>query len=169
MLRSAVIQIVVFALIFNVVSFFRELSLLPTDSEIVAPSFSLPMLVDGELGSELFDKSELNGKNTVVYFFAPWCQVCHVSIGNLENLYQDKQDDINVVAIALSYESSNEVKEFVADKDLSFPVLLGTNELMSQYQVNAFPSYYVFNEQGAITGKSQGYSTELGLRVRAML
>jgi peroxiredoxin len=163
MFRSTVIHIVVFALIFNVVSFFRELSLLPTDGEVVAPSFSLP-----QLGGGLFDKSQLDGKNTVVYFFAPWCQVCHASMGNLENLYQDKKGEINVIAIALSYRSSNEIEDFVADKGLSFPVLLGTDELMSEYQINGFPSYYVFNEQGAIKAKSQGYSTELGLRLRAM-
>ncbi|MFT4928383.1 MAG: peroxiredoxin [Phenylobacterium sp.] len=163
MLRSAVIHIVVFAILFNAVSFFRELSLLPSDDN-VAPGFTLPVLAS----EAVFDKSQLHGKNTVVYFFAPWCHVCHASIGNLENLWQDKKDDINVIAIALSYDSANEVAEFVADKQLSFPVLLGTNELMTQYQVEAFPSYYVFDEQGRIKSKSLGYSTELGLRIRAM-
>lgn len=169
MLRSVVFNIVLFAIIFNGISFFRELSLLPTDGEVAAPTFSLPVIsANGVLDQQLFDKSQLDGKNTVVYFFAPWCGVCHASIGNLENLWQDKKADINVIAIALSYDSANEIAEFIADKNLTFPVLLGTNELMSEYQVKGFPSYYVFNDKGAITGKSQGYSTELGLRLRAM-
>lgn len=163
MFRSVVTQVIIFAVIFNLISFFHELSLLPSDGEVVAPSFSLP-----QLGAGMLDKRQLAGKNTVVYFFAPWCHVCHISIGNLENLYQDKKDDINVVAIALSYDSVGEVEAFVADKELTFPVLLGNSQVMNQYQVNAFPSYYVFDPQGHITSKSQGYSTELGLRLRAL-
>jgi peroxiredoxin len=163
MLRSALIQILFFTVIFNGISFFRELSLLPTDSEQAAPGFNLAQLSGG-----VMDKNDLKGKNTVVYFFAPWCHVCHASMGNLESLYQDKQGEINVVAIALSYDSASEIAEFIDDKALSFPVLLGNDTVMNRYQINAFPSYYVFNQQGVITAKSQGYSTELGLRLRAL-
>lgn len=163
-LKSGVINLVIFAVIFNAVSFYRELNLLPSDSSVTAPNLSLP-----QVGGQMFSHQSLAGKNTVVYFFAPWCNVCHLSIGNLENLYQDKKGDINVIAVALSYDSHNEVQAFVQDKDLSFPVLMGTNELMSEYQINGFPSYYVLDEQGMIRAKSQGYSTELGLRLRALL
>jgi peroxiredoxin len=163
LLKSTVINIVLFAIIFNTVSFFRESSLLPSDSTVAAPSLTLP-----SMKGEMFEHSELAGKNTVVYFFAPWCHVCHASIGNLEDFYQDKKGDVNVVAVALSYDSRNEIAEFVADKQLSFPVLLGTNELMSEYQINGFPSYYVLDGDGIIIAKSQGYSTELGIRLRAM-
>ena len=163
LLKSTVTNIVLFAIMFNLVSFFSESSLLPSDSTVVAPSLTLP-----QLEGELFDHTKLAGKNTVVYFFAPWCRVCHVSIGNLEDFYQDKKGDVNVVAVALSYDSVNEIAEFVADKQLTFPVLLGTNELMTEYQINGFPSYYVLNGDGVIIAKSQGYSTELGIRLRAM-
>ena len=163
-LKSTVINILFFAVVFNGISFYRELSLLPTDDAIVAPSLTLP-----RLNGDLFVHSELQGKRTIVYFFAPWCQVCHLSIGNLENLYLDKKQTINVVAVALSYESSNEIEAFVKDKALTFPVLLGTDELMKEYQINGFPSYYVLDSKGMIVAKSQVYSTELGLRLRALL
>lgn len=163
LLKSTVVNIVLFAVIFNAVSFFRESSLLPSDSTVAAPSLTLP-----RLKGEMFEHKELEGKNTVVYFFAPWCHVCHASIGNLEDFYQDKKGDVNVVAVALSYDSRNEIDEFVADKSLTFPVLLGTNELMTEYQINGFPSYYVLDGDGKIVAKSQGYSTELGIWLRAM-
>jgi peroxiredoxin len=163
-LKSIVINILLFAVIFNGFSLYQEQNLLASDQSIVAPSLTLPRLT-----GELFEHSELAGKNTVVYFFAPWCRVCHLSIGNLENLYQDKNGDINVVAVALSYDSVNEITAFVKDKGLTFEVLLGTNELMQEYKINGFPSYYVLDQQGRITAKSQGYSTELGLRLRTLI
>ena len=162
-LKSAVIQILLFAVAFNLLMAFMETTLLPTDRELAAPSLTLPTL-DGQI----VEHHSLLGKPTVVYFFAPWCQVCHLSIGNLENLYQDKQEDINVVAVALSYDSKNAVAEFVGDKALTFPVLLGTNELMGEYRVDAFPTYYVLDSQGRIVSRSRGYSTELGLRLRTL-
>lgn len=163
-MKSLVINIVIFAIFFNAIHWFQSSHLL--DEEVNAPlaQLSLPALT-----GEQFDHTSLAGKKTVVYFFAPWCQVCHLSIGNLENLYQSQGDDINVLAVALSYDSKNEIDAFVADKQLTFSVLLGTNEVMQAFHIRGFPTYYVFDEQGKITGRTQGYSTELGLRVRALL
>lgn len=162
-LKSVVVNIILFAIIFNLISAFRESDLLPSDSTVAAPSLTLP-----RLKGEMFQHSQLEGKNTVVYFFAPWCHVCHASISNLEDFYQDKKGEVNVVAVALSYDSRNEISEFVADKQLTFPVLLGTNELMHEYRINGFPSYYVLDKAGVIVSKSQGYSTELGLHLRTL-
>lgn len=163
-LRNVALQLLLFAIIFNAVSFWRESSLLPADGDYQAPTLSLP-----RLNGEMFDHNQLAGNKTIIYFFAPWCTVCHLSIHNLESFYQDEKGDVNVVGIALSYDSRNEVDEFVKDKALSFPILMGTNELMTEYKINGFPSYYVLDEQGRIAAKSQGYSTEMGLRLRALL
>ncbi len=158
------LNLLLFAVVFNGISYWRELKLLPADGRYQAPSLSLP-----QLSGPLFNAESLLGKKTVVYFFAPWCQICHLSMGNLEDFYQTEQNNTHVIAVALSYDSRNEVADFVADKGLSFPVLLGTNELMSEYRINGFPSYYVLDEQGLIVAKSQGYSTALGIKLRAML
>ena len=163
-IKSLVINIVLFAIFFNAIHWFQSSHLLDEDVKAPLTQLSLP-----KLAGEQFDHASLFGKKTVVYFFAPWCQVCHLSIGNLENLYQSQGDDVNVLAVALSYESKNEIDAFVADKQLTFDVLLGTNEVMQAFHIRGFPTYYVFDEQGKITGRTQGYSTELGLRVRALL
>lgn len=163
-MKSLAYNLVLFAVIFNGISLYREMSLLPSDNSYNAPQLSLPQLT-----GEKFDHQTLAGNKTVVYFFAPWCNVCHLSIGNLENFYQDEKGEVNVVAVALSWDSRNEIDEFVKDKELTMPVLLGTDELMQEYQITGFPSYYVLDEQGKIAARSQGYSTEIGLRLRAML
>lgn len=85
---------------------------------------------------------------------------------NLKHLQADN-DGLAVYAIALQYDSAEQVADFVADLDLQVPVLLGNQQLAVDYQIQAFPTYYVLDAQGQITAKSLGYSTALGLWLRS--
>ncbi|MCP4988643.1 MAG: TlpA family protein disulfide reductase [Colwellia sp.] len=115
------------------------------------------------------EKISLNakGKTTVLYFFAPWCQVCHASISNLQAIYQ-KNEQIDVIAIALDFKSIQEVQEFTQQHKLTFPIALGNEVIKQNFQISGYPSYYVLSEENVIIGKSMGYSSELGLYLRTL-
>lgn len=104
----------------------------------------------------------------LVYFFAPWCTVCHLSIGNLVALSR-QQPELTIQLVALDYQSVEEVQRFIADQQLPFSVLLGTRQTAAQWSISAYPTYYLVNAQGRITARNMGYSTELGLWVRTQL
>ncbi|MDH5433234.1 MAG: TlpA family protein disulfide reductase, partial [Gammaproteobacteria bacterium] len=106
---------------------------------------------------------------TLIYFFAPWCQVCHASIDNLEDIYQSEKDNINIYLVALDWKNLEEILDFLSQHQLSMPVLLGTNQTRSEYKIKGYPSYYLIDSDGKIVSKNFGYSTELGLRVRVLL
>lgn len=110
---------------------------------------------------------EANGKSLVLYFFAPWCQVCHASIGNLQSIYESNPE-LDVIAVALDFSDSSEVERFTKQHKLTFPIVLGDMALRESLQVPGYPSYYVMNEQNVITSKSIGYSTELGIYLRSL-
>ncbi|TYK66963.1 TlpA family protein disulfide reductase [Colwellia echini] len=107
------------------------------------------------------------GKTTILYFFAPWCQVCHASIGNLQALYE-KNEHINVVAIAMDYSRTAEVMKFTSKHHLTFPVALGNEIIKHAFEVTGYPSYYVVDKENVIVAKSMGYSSELGLYLRTL-
>lgn len=107
------------------------------------------------------------GKNTVIYFFAPWCQVCHASIGNLQALYE-KNDQLDVIAIAMDYTSIGEVMAFTQQHQLTFPIALGTEKIKQAFSISGYPSYYVIDGENSIIGKSLGYSSALGLYLRSL-
>ncbi len=102
----------------------------------------------------------------IIYFFAPWCEICHASIGNLQAIYE-KNSDIDVVAIALDYRSKQEVLTFTSKHQLTFPVAYGNEIVKKSFKIQGYPSYYVLDEENKIQAKSIGYSTELGILLRS--
>lgn len=120
------------------------------------------------LTSTMGEKVSLTpNKKTIIYFFAPWCTVCHASIENLQKTYQ-KNPNLEVIAVGLDFVEREEIESFVANHQLTFPVLYGNSEVKQAFQITAYPSYYVLNEQNTIIAKSMGYSTELGLYLRSL-
>ena len=155
-------QLLIFIGIFLAITWWQQKDMLPTYSNSLAPSFSL---VDMAGNVIQFDPGEQTQK-TLVYFFAPWCSVCHVSIDNIESIKQSSEGKINFYAIALDWKSKQEVEAFLAEHDLTMPILLGTNETLNDFKIGGFPSYYVIDRNGILQSKDMGYTTEIGMRVR---
>lgn len=175
MIRSLFVQITIFALIFSALTSFRQSGMLSNGANInqldriekaiikekgtEKTGFSLPS-IQGELVN-----ISTNNQKTILYFFAPWCSICHMSIENLQDVHSS-HPEYNIIAIALDYDSSQDVVNFSEQHRLSFPVVLGTNKIKNAYKISAYPSYYVLNQQGKILSKSMGYSTEYGMLFR---
>lgn len=160
MLRSILLQAAVFLLIFNGVAMLREMDMLSTSEHISVKPRQLPTI----MGENILLRAQ--GKKTIVYFFAPWCQVCNFSIENLQNVYQ-KTPNLNVIAVALDYIDKKEVKKFSSNHQLTFPVALGNEQVKNDFKVMGYPSYYVLDEENTIIARSLGYSTEIGLYLRS--
>lgn len=169
MLRSFAIQAVIFFSAFLLLSMLRETSMLATDKsidEVITENSAISIDVVPTLMDETVSLNA-KGKTTVLYFFAPWCQVCHVSIGNLQSLFQ-KNEQLNVIAIALDFTNKDEVRNFTNKHQLTFPVALGNEAIKKVFEISGYPSYYVLNEENVIIAKSMGYSSELGLYLRSL-
>ncbi|TKB43729.1 TlpA disulfide reductase family protein [Thalassotalea mangrovi] len=164
-LKSLFLQLLIIAIVFNGVSALREMGMLSSWMKQQAPDFHLT-----SLHSEQVNLQQMLGKQkTVLYFFAPWCSVCKFSMGNLQSLHDKKASaDFKVIAIALDYVDHDEVTDFVKDMELTMPVLFGNQALKQRYQVSAYPSYYVVDNNQQVIHRSMGYSTELGLFLRTL-
>ena len=159
---SWVSQTLIFIGIFLLITWWQQKDMLTTSSHELAPSFSL-VNMKGEVMS--FNPSEQTQK-TLVYFFAPWCGICHASIDNIESIKQSADGEINFYIIALDWKGKQEVEEFLAEHHLTIPVLLGTQQTTNAFKIRGFPSYYVIDSDGLLQSKDMGYTTELGMRIR---
>ena len=160
MLRNLTIQVIIFFAIFQLLSWFKESSMLERQQSLAEYSFNLPTITGENI-------SLVPEKKTVIYFFAPWCSICHASIDNLQAIYE-KHEEINVIAVALDFIETSEIEDFVSKHQLTFPIAIGNEKVKQAYKVHGYPSYYVINEENTVISKSIGYSTELGLYLRSL-
>ncbi|MDC2887796.1 TlpA family protein disulfide reductase [Psychrosphaera algicola] len=162
MFKNILTQIVVVFLVFNLVSTIRETSLLSYDETV--HRFIMPTVKGTTVNSE-----QLKGKPTLIYFWAPWCSVCNISLPNLQDFYRDYGSEINIVSVVLSYQQIEDVHMKIIKHKLDFPVLLGTNEVADEFNITGFPTYYLLDADQKVVSKSLGYSSELGMRLRALI
>jgi len=161
---SWLFQLILLAFVFYTASWYQQRNMLVTGEKIKQSQLSL-LSITGQAKHYQLD----NGKNdTFIYFFAPWCSVCHASIDNLENIYRSKPEAIEIIVIALDWSSIDEVDEFLSQHELTMPILLGTNQVMKNFKIKAFPSYYLISRNGEIVSKNMGYTTELGINWRIL-
>ncbi|QPB83993.1 redoxin domain-containing protein [Pseudoalteromonas rubra] len=158
---KTILQLIIFAIVFLAITAYQELGMLADDGKAPAPYFSLPLL---EQPTQRVTIKSLQGQQSVVYFFAPWCSICRYSMPNLNKLHE--QGKVNAVAIALDFDNPDAVSSFVEDLSLSMPVLLGNSHTASDYKVKAYPTYYVLSDDLKVVERSVGYSSELGIRAR---
>jgi thiol-disulfide isomerase/thioredoxin len=144
--------------IFFAFTFFQERNLLTNEQS--APYFNLKILGS----NERLTLAELKGKKTVIYFFAPWCSICKMSMPNVNTLYEN--GEINAIAIAADFNNEQEVEDFTADLAITMPVVLAQKYTTRHYKISAYPTYYIISEDLKVTSQSMGYSTELGIRAR---
>ena len=148
--------------IFVGVTAWQERNLVPVQTP--APSFRLPLLSGSTVALE-----DLRGRRVLLFFFAPWCKVCDISISNLNWVRRLLSEESgSIFAVALSYNGLHSIEAFLERNALDVPVLLGNSEILNSYRINAFPTVYVLNESGNIDSSTVGYTTTLGLWWRTL-
>ena len=145
---------------FSLVSMWQTRNL-PDDEHI-------PVLEAFWLDDMKADSVMVAGEVGVVYFFAPWCFYCRNSIDNLNDLVASGKLSWARV-VALEYGGLDEVREFIEETGVSLPVLLGSQQTTKDWQIRAFPTYFVIGGKGEILSRSVGYSTRIGLQTRLWL
>lgn len=118
---------------------------------------------------DLVQLESLQGRRVMLYFFAPWCTVCSLNIGNLNWLRELRSEtSLAIYAVALDYQNPEEVLKYAAKHDLQVPVLFGRVETLTDYRIQAFPTLYVIDENGLVDETSVGYTPLPGLWWRSL-
>ena len=130
----------------------------------VAPDFVLL-----ELSGRRVSLADFRGKKVLLHFFATWCGVCRLELPSLRGLAQNLGPDEALVAVVEDSADVEAVRRFAREHELTYPILLGSPEVLRAYRVSAFPTNYFVNGDGSIAGSTGGLSTRLGMATRLWL
>lgn len=129
-----------------------------------APAFALETLDGKTLGLEA-----LKGKPALIAFWAPWCGVCKMESRNFSWAKKVVGDRAHVISIASAFDDVSEVKGYVADHGVDYPVLLDRADLSQKFKVDAYPTVYFLDGEGNVKRSAVGYTTTAGLLLRLVL
>ncbi|WLR57078.1 redoxin domain-containing protein [Mesobacillus subterraneus] len=120
---------------------------------MVAPDFALKNLAGEEVSLK-----DYRGKKVMLNFWATWCPPCKEEMPAMEQFYKDNSSEVEILAVNL--DPQNNVKEFVNDNGLSFPILLDQDGSTQQiYSILSIPTTFIIDEQGLILKKHIGSMT----------
>jgi peroxiredoxin len=99
----------------------------------------------------------------VMDFFATWCIPCKESIPHLNSLNRKYgKQGLQILGMSVDEGSDREVKAFISDRKISYPVAIINEDLQTDYGLRSIPTIFVINKKGLVAEKFQGYSEQTG-------
>ena len=123
----------------------------PNSSLSVEVDFPAPKLTLLDLDGKSVSLDDYRGRVVLVNNWATWCPPCKAEMPELQAYYDShSQDDFTIIAIDAG-DSLWEVRQFVHDYGLTFPVWSDSEmEALAAFRNRGLPSSYVIDEAGTV-------------------
>ncbi len=121
-----------------------------------APNFKLQ-----DLNGKTVQLSDFKGKPVVLDFWATWCQPCRDSIPGMEKLHRDYAGKgLVILAVSVDGGAAEDIRAFQKEYGMTYTVLMGTEEVASEYRVRTIPLILVLDKSGTIRKRWLGAGNE---------
>ncbi len=113
-----------------------------------------------DLQGKTWSLGQLRGKVVMVNFWATWCPPCQKEMPDLQALYNRFKDQ-GFVILALSDEEIGKVRPFIAQRQITYPILLDTGgKVAESFRVDGIPKSFVYNREGKLVAQSIDMRTQ---------
>ena len=125
-----------------------------------------------DLNGKPWSLKSLQGKVVLVNFWATWCPPCRKEMPDLDALYKQFRKQ-GLVVLAISDEDAGKVKPFIAEKGISYTVLLDPGRKVNTlFHIMGIPKTFIYDRSGKLAAESIDMRTRsqfLGMLAQAGL
>ena len=116
---------------------------------------SPPSISGSDIRGDSVSLAKLKGKIVLICFWTNSC--CGDNVKELQSLYR-KYESKGLAVLAINeMDAKKDVQSFAKTNGLTFTILTDENsELLKQYQVFAFPTYYIVDRNGVLRQRILG-------------
>ena len=108
---------------------------------------------------------ETKGNVLLIDVWATWCGPCVAAMPHLEEIHQEfKNQGFELVSLNVEPERREHVKNFMKEKNLSFPVFFDRGQARQRLMISLYPTVILVNEEGKIDSIYNGTLGLAGLR-----
>jgi len=118
-----------------------------------APDFDL-----SDINGQTLNLSQFEGQVLVLNFWATWCPPCRAEIPDFIDVYNEYKDKgLAMIGVSLDNMSEEELAPFVSDYGMTYPVALGTGQMVDDYKPGRYiPATIIVDKKGRIRTRHVG-------------
>jgi thiol-disulfide isomerase/thioredoxin len=114
-----------------------------------------------DLNGKVVRLSDFRGRPVLLDFWATWCSPCREAIPGIEKMHKDYGGKgLVVLGISMDQGGWDSVKAFVNEYHMTYPILKGSDAVMSDYQVRTIPMVVLLGKDGKIVKRYLGFGGE---------
>lgn len=100
---------------------------------------------------------DLEGKVVFINFWATWCPPCRKEMPSIQILHDKFKDNKDLVFLIVEIETDIEgTKKFLAEQNLSLPIVYPDGEIPSAWLGGAIPTTVILDKKGQTAAKQEG-------------
>ena len=147
-----------------------SLALPLTASAVIKKGDAAPPLKVVSMSGQKVTLDNYKGHVLILDFFATWCAPCRAAIPHFTGLYRTyNKKGLEILGMSADEDGDKEVRGFVAENKISYPVALAGDEMMTEYGIRSLPTVYIINKKGVIAEKYMGFNDDMARSMETLI